>query len=54
MQKILETFANDALRVEADVGKRSKEHQKIWEQSSRLQDELEEKLGQKEKEFLEI
>lgn len=53
MQRILEAFANDALRVEADVGKRSKEHQKVWEQGSKLQDELEEKLGQKEKELFE-
>ena len=53
MQKILEAFANDALRVEADVGKRSKEHQRVWEQGSKLQDVLEEKLGQKEKELFE-
>lgn len=53
MQRILEAFANDDLRVEADVGKRSKEHQRVWELTNRLQDELEEKLGQKEKELFE-
>lgn len=53
MQKILEAFANDAIRVEADVRKRSKEHQKAWELSSRLQDKLEKKLGHKKKELLE-
>ena len=43
MKRILEALANDALRVEADVGKRSKDHQKVLELSSTLQDELEEK-----------
>lgn len=53
MQRILEAFANDSLRVEADVEKRSKDHQRVWELTSRLQDELEERLGQKEKELFE-
>lgn len=51
MHKILEAFANDALRVETDAEKRSKEHQKVWELSSRLQDELEKGLRQQEKEL---
>ena len=48
MQKILEAFANGELRVEADVEKRSPEHQKVSERCNELEKKVREKLGDEE------
>lgn len=53
MQRILEAFANDALRVEADVGQRAPEHQKVCELTMELEQKLVERLGDEEKKLFE-
>lgn len=51
MGKVLDALANDALRVEAGIDKRSPEHQKIYDEMLELQDEMEKRLGAEEKEL---
>lgn len=53
MGKILNAFADGRLCMEEEVENRSKEHQWLSEKAYRLQEELEEKLGDEEKELLE-
>lgn len=52
MQKILEAFANGELRVEADIEKRSPEHQKISKHCDELEKEVREKLEDEEEQKL--
>ena len=53
MQRTLEAFANDALQVEVDVKKRSKEHQEACSLSIELEQRLEEQLTDSNKKLLE-
>lgn len=48
MQKILEAFANGELRVEADISKRSPEHQKASKRCDELEEKVREKLEDEE------
>ena len=53
MQRTLEALANDALQVEMDVKKRSKEHQEAGNLSIELEQRLEEQLTSSNKKLLE-
>ncbi len=52
MGKILDAFAEDQLHVNAVKEKRTRHHQHLCEQIETLQNELEEKLNDKEKKQL--
>lgn len=52
MGKILDAFADGRLCMEEEVEERSREHQWLSEKACRLQEELEEKLDDEERELL--
>lgn len=52
MGKILDAFADGRLCVEEEVEHRSREHQWFSEKTCRLQEELEERLGDEDRELL--
>ena len=52
MGKILDAFADGTLCVEEEVEKHSLEHSELSEKAFKLQEELEEKLNDEERELL--
>lgn len=52
MGKILDAFADGSLCVEEEFERRSPEHMELSEKACRLQEELEEKLNDEERELL--
>lgn len=52
METILEAFAENELCVEEESETRSPEHQRLCEEAGRLQCQLEERLGEEERQLL--